>query len=255
MESSYLYVLPLPLALVGYWFLTKSKRREKYLENYLFPEALKVALSKEFNDAQQEEILEALREYFFILNKANNAKFFVPSKAILKAWKAFVVLECYPNFSKKVFGSLIVPPRLSKKISKWTLRNAVRTVYALATLREGIERKKVRRLPLIFKLDAKLKLDKGTKFEFKKTKSKNGKRKAMRKRQDTARFSLSYSSDDYWECSIESDFIDFSIRNESSMSEYDDNTSTQSSDSNTSSTNTSTPSNNDSSFDSGSSSD
>ena len=244
MNNMYIYGLVIALAL--YWFITASKRREKYLEKYVFPKELERALSKEFKSEQHEEILEALREYFIILNRANNAKFFVPSKAILTAWRAFILLDVYEKFSDKAFGEYIVPPSSNKKISKWTLRNAFRTVYALASTREGIDRKKQKRLPSIFKLDKLLNIKNGMNFQFKKAKAKKSKRaksRAQRKRENEynneekgAIFSISYSSsDEYWECSIETDFTKFSISNESSMSEYNDNTSNASSDSNSAS--------------------
>jgi hypothetical protein len=232
MENRYLYLFV--IALVVYWFFTARKRREKYLEKYVFPKELETALSKEFKSEQHEQILEALREYFIILNKANNAKFFVPSKAILIAWRIFIDLESYEKFANKAFGEVIVPPKLNKKISKWTLRNAFRTVYALASSREKIDRKKQKKLPSIFKLDKLLNIKNGTKFEFKKGKSKKSKRKIENEGNGVS-FSLSYSSDEYWECSLESDFISFSMSSESSMDEYNDNVSDASSDSNSSS--------------------
>ena len=194
------------MVLVGYWFFTATKRREKYLEKYLFPKELEKALSKEFKSEYHEEILEALREYFIILNRANNVKFFVPSKAILTAWRSFVLLKDYEKFANKAFGKVIVPPKVNKKISKWTLRNAFRTVYALATSREDIDRMKQKKLPFIFRLDKRLNIKKGMTFEFKKGKSKKSKRsRAKRKTGNNgngASFSLSYSSDDYWELSL-----------------------------------------------------
>jgi len=249
MDNIYIYVS----VIFGfvYWWLTASKRREKYIRNYCFPEALERALGKEFPREQHQAILEALREYLMIVNKANNAKFFVPSKAILKAWRAFVLLEAYKTFSQKAFGAEIYPPKLSKKIAKWTLRNAFRTVYALATKREGIERKKEKKLPSIFTLDRRLKIKNGTEFTFKKSKNKGSKRAKSRSQRASnshedettgLSFTLSYSSDEYWECSIESDFMRFSISNESSMDEYKDNSSSASSDSNTSSSSTSSSS-------------
>ena len=254
MDNIYIYIFVIVLAL--YWFFTATKRREKYLEKYVFPKELEKAHSKVYIPEQHEDILEGLREYFIILNKANNAKFFVPSKAILTAWRSFVLLEGYEKFSKRAFGEVIVPPKSSKKISKWTLRNALRTVYALATERENIDRKKQKRLPYIFRLDKRLNIKKGMTFEFKKGKSKKSKRsRAKRKtgdRDNGVSFSLSYSSDEYWECSIKSDFKSFSISSESSMDEYNDNTSSASSDSNTSSSSSDSSS---SSFDFSSSSD
>ena len=229
-----------------FWRLTAKKRREKYIESYVFSKELKEKLSTEFNVARREEVFEGLREYFSILNRANNVKFFVPSVAILKAWREFSSLENYKEFSKKAFGVSILPPKKSKKIAKKTLKNAVKTMFSLAAKKEGIDPKNERKLPYLFQLDDVLKVANGTKYQFKR---KNSRRAKSRKRANSSAgdygWSLWYSSDEYWECNIEIGSMNFSISNENSLDEYEDYSSENSSSSSSSSDSNSSSSSHD----------
>ena len=223
MNNIYVNLLLLLGVAIIFWRLTAKKRREKYIESYIFSKELKEKLSREFNVAQREEIFEGLREYFSILNRANNVKFFVPSVAILKAWREFSSLENYKEFSKKAFGIIILPPKKSKKIAKKTLQNAVKTMFSLAAKKEGIDSKNDRKLPYLFKLDDVLKVANGTKYQFKR---KNSRRAKSRKRANSKStdygWYLWYSSDEYWECNVEIGSMNFSISNEDSLDEYED---------------------------------
>ena len=228
------------VAIIYYW-LTRKRRRREFIENYSFPSALDVSLSR-FSVSEKEQVLEGLRAYFLLLTQAHNVKFFVPSKVLLETWRAFIELDEYKKFSKKAFGVVIIPPTRSKKIKKDTLRNAFKTVWSLAQEQEGKE-KTSQKLPSIFNLDRVLAVPKGTLYRFKKNKERGSKKRRKERNQHTftseSSFSISYSSDEYSEFSFELGKMESTVTTEKNMGEYSDNvgyhSSSDSSDGNSSS--------------------
>jgi hypothetical protein len=243
LSSVELYIVMGGLVSLIYYLVTDKKRREKYIKRYEFPLALYETLPSKFSETEKEQIVEALRAYFLILNQANNAKFFVPSLILLKTWRAFIELDEYRHFSKKSFAEVIEPPTRSKKINKNTLRNAFKTVWSLSQDQENIEDKKSRKLPSIFELDKNLNIPKGTVYRFKKNKQRGSKKKRKQIAEgtllDDASFSITYTSDEYAAFSFEIGSMEFSCTSEEIMSEYHDNVSDNSSSSSSSESNSS----------------
>ena len=241
LSSVELYITIGGILFLLYYIMTSQKRREKYIKHYEFPLALHETLPSQFSQIEKEQIIEALRAYFLIVNQANNAKFFVPSKILLQTWRAFIELDEYTFFSEKAFDEIIRPPARSKKINKNTLRNAFKTVWSLAQKQENIEDKKSRKLPSIFQLDTNLNIPKGTVYRFKKNKQRGSKKKRTQIAQgtllDDASFSVTYTSEEYVEFSFEIGGMEFSCTSEDIMSEYHDNVSDNSSSSSSSDSN------------------
>ena len=238
-----LYIVMGGLVSLVYYLATDKKRREKYIKGYQFPLSLYETLPSQFSETEKEQIVEALRAYFLILNQANNAKFFVPSLILLKTWRAFIELDEYRRFSKKAFSEVIEPPARSKKINKDTLKNAFKAVWSLSQKQENIEDKKSRKLSSIFELDKNLNIPKGTVYQFKKNKQRGSKKKRKQIAEgtllDNASFSIYYTSDEYAEFSFEIGGMEFSCTSEEIMSEYHDNVSDNSSSSSSSDSNSS----------------
>lgn len=216
MENFYLYLFIIAITFLFYYRLTAENRQKKFIETYHFPLILEREVLYNFNETQKQEILEGLRAYFLILNQANNAKFFVPSQIILHTWRAFIALDEYNKFSQKAFAILITPPLRRKKINKDTLRNAFKTVWSLSQEQEGIKDKRSRKLPSLFSLDKELKIQEGILYRFKKNKT-------IKSLTQEASFSLTYSSEEYVECSLELGTMKLEFSSEKNMSEYSDN--------------------------------
>ncbi len=93
---------------------TKSAEREKrlqFIERYVFPAALKQKLYERFpdlNTSQIEQILEGLRQWFFLLAQHHGQKFGMPSKAVDAAWHEFILMtRQYESFCKDAFGKYL----------------------------------------------------------------------------------------------------------------------------------------------------
>ena len=95
----------------------------------------------------------------------------------------------------------------------------------MAQEQEGIEDRKSRKLPSIFKLDIALNIPNGTLYRFKKNKQRKRQYRAENSIFEEASFSISYSSDEYFKCSFELGNMEFSFSTEKGMSEYSDNSS------------------------------
>ncbi|WP_415898530.1 glycine-rich domain-containing protein [Neptuniibacter sp. QD48_11] len=158
--------------LILYWQLRQrkvKKQRRELIESYVFPERLTVELRKRYphlSDADCDKVMEGLREFFLISLAAKNRAIAMPSQAVDVVWHEFILFtRDYELFCSRAFGRFLhhTPAEAMKKPTQ--AQEGIKRAWKYSCLREGIDPKAPTRLPLLFAIDAELKIEDGFTYQ------------------------------------------------------------------------------------------
>jgi hypothetical protein len=140
-------------------------KRENFIRHFVFPSSLLQSLRKSYPELKDKDLFlvaRALRQYFLVHLQARNGTVGMPSKVVDALWHDFILdTKTYHAFCRNAFGSYFHHMPAGKAPSKGTNREAMRLTWRLACLEENIDPKKATRLPLLFAIDAKLRIPDG----------------------------------------------------------------------------------------------
>ncbi|WP_415898003.1 glycine-rich domain-containing protein [Neptuniibacter sp. QD57_21] len=158
--------------LIMYWQLRQrkvKKQRRELIESYVFPERLTVELRKRYphlSDADCDKVMEGLRVFFLICLAAKNRAIAMPSQAVDVVWHEFILFtRDYEVFCSKALGQFLhhTPAEAMEKPTQAQV--GIQRAWKFSCLREGIYPAKPRRLPLLFAIDAELKIEDGFTYQ------------------------------------------------------------------------------------------
>jgi len=158
--------------LILFWQLRQrkvKKERRELIENYVFPERLTVELRKRYphlSDADCDKVLEGLRVFFLICLAAKNRAIAMPSQAVDVVWHEFILFtRDYELFCSKALGRFLhhTPAEAMEKPTQ--AQEGIKRAWKYSCLHEGIDPHKPQRLPLLFALDADLKIEDGFTYQ------------------------------------------------------------------------------------------
>jgi hypothetical protein len=155
----------LAVVTVTLWARQVALARAEYIRTYMFPTGLIEKLSAQRPELEAKDrqlVARALRQ-FFIAHLTSGRKFVsMPSQVADELWHEFILYtRQYDRFCQKAFGRFLhhTPAVV---LGKHRENNAgIRRAWWYACLEENINPKKATRLPLLFAIDAKLKITNG----------------------------------------------------------------------------------------------
>jgi len=114
-------------------------------------------------DSEQIElVLGSLRTFFLISYRAKLKPVAMPSQVVDVAWHQFILFtKNYEVFCKKGIGRFLHHTPTEAMKSRTTAQEGIKRAWRLACHLENINPKKPERLPMLFAIDAKLKIEDG----------------------------------------------------------------------------------------------
>lgn len=158
--------------LIMYWQFRQRKvkrQRREMIESYVFPERLTVELRKRYphlSDADCDKVMEGLRVFFLICLAAKNRAVAMPSQAVDVVWHEFILFtRDYEVFCSKALGQFLHHTPAEAMAKPTQAQVGIQRAWKFSCLREGIYPAKPRRLPLLFAIDAELKIEDGFTYQ------------------------------------------------------------------------------------------
>ena len=143
--------------------------RQEFLKNYHFSQALRDKLSNkhpQLNADELELVLSALRDYFACCQQAGQKMVSMPSQIVDDAWHEFILFTReYETFCKKTFGYFLHHTPAESMSSPTVAQSGIKLIWKLACCLENINSKTPKKLPLLFEIDKKLKIENGFYYE------------------------------------------------------------------------------------------
>ncbi|MGD9573452.1 MAG: hypothetical protein AB7V62_16355 [Thermoleophilia bacterium] len=101
-------------------------------------------------------LLDGLRDWLVVCDHAALAAFVtLPSEAVAAAWRAFAATEGYPAFCRDAFGEVLRPGPITRAPRGMREDGLLRT-WSLACHSLGLDPRRPRELPWLFRADAEL---------------------------------------------------------------------------------------------------
>lgn len=154
--------------LVAYYIYRsyQSKKREKFIRAFDFPQGLHRRLAKHHpnltpNDFQL--VADSLRQFFLVHLQSGRPMVAMPSQVTDDLWHEFILYTlAYQNFCKKAFGKFLHHTPAAALTVKQKKSNAgLKQTWFHACQLEHINSNLPTRLPLIFAIDAQLNIANG----------------------------------------------------------------------------------------------
>lgn len=155
------------IAVAFLWWRRASARanRARFIDQYAFPERIAEKLQQRYphlSDADLHQVNRGLREYFHICRLAGAYRVSMPSQVVDVAWHEFILYtRSYRDFCRRAFGRFLHHTPAEAMRSPHDAQDGIKRAWRLACGRERIDSKAPNRLPLLFALDAQLKIPDG----------------------------------------------------------------------------------------------
>ncbi|MBK8186548.1 MAG: hypothetical protein IPK77_04510 [Cellvibrio sp.] len=171
-----LYAFIIFISLYSFYKRRVKAKREKYIDDYIFPVTIKKKLLETYphlSDTEIFQIMLGLRQYFHICNMAGNHFVSMPSQVVDVAWHEFILFtRQYQQFCKTAFGRFLHHTPAEAMSGKTIAQDGIKRAWKLCCIREKIDPKFPNKLPLLFSLDKNLTIPNG--FHYSRDCSKTG---------------------------------------------------------------------------------
>jgi len=111
MNANIVIIISLLVLLLLLVIPTRMYLQRRYIKNYSFPNSIKLKISKHYPNLEKKQfnfILEGLKQFFIINNRANKKSVAMPSQAVDVAWHEFILhTKAYDSFCKKAVGRFL----------------------------------------------------------------------------------------------------------------------------------------------------
>lgn len=145
--------------------------QEHFIRSYVFSNDLFHRLKKHHNHLEEKDIFlvaRGLREFFIIHARAGQQLIGMPSKVVDDLWHEFILdTRAYESFCKSAFTSYFHHVPASTTGKGINMDSTLQITWRYACLEENINPKNATRLPLLFAIDEKLKIENGNKYNLK----------------------------------------------------------------------------------------
>jgi len=149
------------------WLYTKNRRRRQlaFIRSYQFHKAIREKLHSKhphLNDEQIHLVFRALRDFFWMSNRAGRRMVAMPSQVVDDAWHEFILFtRAYKGFCQRALGRFLHHTPTEAMATPTLAGEGIRRAWRLACAKERINPKSPNRLPLIFAIDAMLNIPNG----------------------------------------------------------------------------------------------
>ena len=158
----------LVLSLVAYQKV-QSKRRSAFISSYEFPESIKNKVSKSYphlDASEVDQVIRGLRDYFHLILLSQRKMVAMPSQVVDVAWHEFILFtKEYSRFCSKALGRFLHHTPAEAMKSRNEAQSSIKRAWRISCHREQINPYTPKRLPIIFALDARLKIEDGFHYE------------------------------------------------------------------------------------------
>ena len=164
----FISLIIVPLVLSGIvFFVLKSRRSNQieYIKTYIFHKSIKKKIidkHPQLTNDQVHLVFTALRDYFWMCNKAKRKMVAMPSQIVDDAWHEFILFtRNYKIFCKKSLGRFLHHTPTEAMRTPTLAEEGIKRAWRLACAKEKIDPLNPRKLPLIFEIDSKLNIPNG----------------------------------------------------------------------------------------------
>lgn len=156
--STWFFVVLAGLFLLGVYNALKQHSQLRYIKQYRFHPMIKQklrVLHPQLSESELDVVINALRDYFYICNKAKRRMVAMPSQIVDDAWHEFILYtKGYQAFCQRSFGRFLHHTPAQAMTQTKDIPVSIRRAWRLACVKEGINTQKPERLPLLFAIDA-----------------------------------------------------------------------------------------------------
>ncbi len=136
-----------------------------YIEGYRFNSAIGKKVREKYSHLTNEQIelvLEGLRDYFYICNRAKRRMVAMPSQVVDVAWHEFILFtRPYQAFCKKALGRFLHHTPTEAMKTPTIAQDGIKRAWRLACAKDGIDPAAPGQLPLLFAIDSQLDIEDG----------------------------------------------------------------------------------------------
>ncbi|WP_144394995.1 glycine-rich domain-containing protein [Pleionea sediminis] len=146
----------------------KQKTQLAYIQNYKFNSAISKKVKEKYPHLSAQDIslvLRALKDYFYICNKAKRKMVSMPSQVVDVAWHEFILFtRQYQQFCDKALGRFLHHTPAEAMTKPTAAQDGIKRAWRIACEKYNIHPSSPNRLPLIFEIDTKLNIPDGFKY-------------------------------------------------------------------------------------------
>lgn len=160
-------------------FIKKSaiNKRKNFIDGFRFPQTIKNNVMQAYphlTDTQADQVMRGLKAYFHSCNMAGNKMVSMPSHVVDVAWHEFILFtKQYQLFCSHALGRFLHHIPAEAMAAPTIAQQGIKLAWRLSCQRENINPDAPSHLPILFKIDAELKIPNGF-FYTKDCKNANG---------------------------------------------------------------------------------
>ena len=144
-------------------------RRLEFIKRYHFNSSIRDKIAEDYPALSSYDVnlvLNGLKQFFIIAHFAGNRRIGMPSLIVDAAWHHFILHTLdYHDFCKNSFGRIFNHTPNSSIENPTNIAIELKRTWHIACNIENIKPKYPTRIPLLFALDSKLKIEKGNYYE------------------------------------------------------------------------------------------
>jgi hypothetical protein len=162
-----LVIAILVAAAIGAVVVARFNRRgrERFIDAYEFPRGIRERVHKRYphlSPAQLDLVFVALRDYFHLCRQAGKRMLAMPSQVVDAAWHEFILFtRNYEVFCRQALGRFLHHTPAEAMRSPREAGDGLKRTWRLACARRGIHPVAASTLPLLFAIDADLRIADG----------------------------------------------------------------------------------------------
>ncbi|WP_233520572.1 glycine-rich domain-containing protein [Flocculibacter collagenilyticus] len=146
----------------------KRAKRLRFIETYMFPQKVSQQVKDTYphlTDSDVAKVIDGLKEWFCICYMAGKRPVSMPSQVVDVAWHEMILFtKEYQRFCNKALGYFLHHTPSEAMKSDRSAQQGIKLAWKLSCLRKGVSTDNPKRLPILFSLDARLKIPDGFKY-------------------------------------------------------------------------------------------
>lgn len=164
MAEFLLFIFALIAVSAIYMGYSQNSRR-RHIDSYQFPVTIKIKLKEKYPHLDDEQVLlvlDGLREYFHVCRMAGKNMVAMPSKVVDTAWHEFILFtKKYQMFCQSSLGRFLHHTPAEGMASATVAQESLKRAWRIACVREKIDPRNPKQIPLLFSMDAQLSIPDG----------------------------------------------------------------------------------------------
>ncbi|NTS78481.1 hypothetical protein HR060_16680 [Catenovulum sp. SM1970] len=145
-----------------------NQRRLAFIDGFQFPDNVKIKVQEKYNhltDSDLALVEKGLKEWFYISFYAKGKAASMPSQVVDVAWHEFILFtKMYQGFCDSAFGYFLHHTPSEAMKSQKSAQKGIKLTWKIACTRENISPSTPKKLPVLFGIDARLKIPDGFKY-------------------------------------------------------------------------------------------